>query len=126
MTEQQFLASSEVADLLPIAIGLSALILARVATVYLLLGTSKVDNARVPSSWKNVGTSRWDEGSAFNRPGSVSSSKHALQRSGQLNGAGRCVSLDYSPEGFLLSHYTARRFPRKPSVGIPTVLLATR
>ena len=125
MTEQQFLASSEVADLLPIAIGLSAVILARVATVYLLLATSKVDNAPVPSSWKNVGTSRWDEGSAFNRPGGVSSSKHALQRSDQLNG-GRCVSLDYSPEGFLLSHYTARRFPRKPSVGIQTVLSATR
>ncbi len=117
--------SKIVADLLPIAIAFSAVILARVATVYPLLGTSKVDNAPIPRSWKNVALLGGMKGAlsialAASLPANTPS--RDLITSTVLGVAFLSITL----QGFLLSHYTARRFPRKPSGGIQTVLAAKR
>src|SRR5438552_1762691 len=100
-------------------------VLARVATVYRLLGPSKVDTAPIPRSCKNVALLAGMKGAlsialAASLPANTPS--RDLITSTVLGVAFLSITL----QGFLLSHYTARRFPRKPSGGIQTVLSAKR
>src|SRR5436309_10627990 len=117
--------SKIVADLLPIAIAFSAVILARVATVYPLLGTSKVDNAPVPRSWKNVALLGGVKG-ALSIALAASLPPNTPARDLITSMVLGVAFLSIIIQGFLLSHYTARRFPRKPSGGIQTTLSSKR
>ena len=117
--------SKIVADLLPIAIAFSAVILARVATVYPLLGTSKVDSAPVPRSWKNVALLGGVKG-ALSIALAASLPANTPARDLITSMVLGVAFLSIIIQGFLLSHYTARRFPRRPSGGLQTVLSAKR
>ena len=112
-----------VSNLVPIAIAFSAVIVARVAVVYPLLGTSKVDGDSIPGTWKNVAILGGMKGAlsialAASLPANTPS--RDLLSSMVLGVAFLSIIL----QGFLLSHYITRTFPRKTSGGIQTVLPA--
>src|SRR5207237_10037250 len=105
-----------VADLLPISIAFSAVILDRAATVYPLLETSKVDNAPIPRSWKNVALLGGMKGAlSIALAASLPSSTPArdLITSTVLGVAFLSIIL----QGLLLSRYTAQKIPRKTNSG---------
>ena len=99
------------ADLIPIGIAFSAVIVARLASVYPLLGTSRVDGEHIPSSWKNVAMLGGMRGAvsialAASLPANIPS--RDLITSMVLGVAFLSIML----QGFLLSRYIRNKFPR--------------
>jgi len=108
------------ADLIPIGLAFSAVIIARLASVYPLLGISRVDGQPIPRSWKNV---------AFlgGMRGALSIALVASLKSCSPTPVVGCVpSLDLITsmvlgvaflsimlQGLLLSRYIGKRFPKR-------------
>ncbi len=84
------------ADLIPIGIAFGAVIIARFASVYPLLGTSRAGGETIPRSWQNVAMLGGNEGSTLDRLSGVSTRHHSIQRLDYLHGAGSRVSLHNS------------------------------
>ena len=100
------------ADLLPIGIAFLAVTIARLSSVYPLLGTSKVDGEPVPRSWENVAMLGGMRGAlsivlAASLPDTIPS--RDLISSMVLGVA--FISITF--QGFLLSRYVAKKFPRR-------------
>ncbi len=108
------------ADLVPIGIAFSAVIIARLSTVYSLLGISHVDGEPIPRSWKNV---------AFlgGMRGALSIALVASLKSCAPTPVAGCVPqldlitsmvlgvafLSIILQGFLLSRYIRKNFPKR-------------
>jgi len=108
------------ADLVPIGIAFSAVIMARLSTVYSLLGISHVDGEPIPRSWKNV---------AFlgGMRGALSIALVASLKSCAPTPVAGCVPqldlitsmvlgvafLSIILQGFLLSRYIRKNFPKR-------------
>src|SRR5207249_4468918 len=82
-----------------------------------LLGTSKVDNAPVPRSWKNVALLGGVKG-ALSIALAASLPANTPARDLITSMVLGVAFLSIIIQGFLLSNYTARRFPRRPSGGL--------
>ena len=99
-------------DLLPIGIAFLAVTLARLATVYPLLGTSKVDGGAIPRTWKNVAMLGGMRGAlsialAASLPDTVPA--RDLITSMVLGVAFLSITF----QSLFLSRYISRKFPRK-------------
>jgi len=109
------------ADLVPIGIAFGAVIIARLSSVYPLLGISRVNGERIPRSWKNVAM-------LGGMRGALSIALVASLKSCTPTPVPGCVpSLDIITsmvlgvaflsivlQGFLLSRYIRRKFPKRP------------
>jgi monovalent cation:H+ antiporter, CPA1 family len=100
------------ADLLPIGLAFTAVTIARLSSVYPLLGTSRIDGEAVPRSWKNVAMLGGMRGAlsialVASLPSSIPS--RDLITSMVLGVAFISIVV----QGPLLSRYVHRTFPRK-------------
>jgi Na+:H+ antiporter len=100
------------ADLIPIGIAFSTVIIARLASVYSLLGISRVDGERIPRTWKNIAMLGGMRGAlsivlVASLPPTFPSKD--LVTSMVLGVAFLSIIL----QGFLLSRYINRKFPKK-------------
>ncbi len=100
------------ADLLPISIALLAVVIARLSSVYPLLGTSRVGGEPIPTSWKNVAMLGGMRGAlsivlAASLPATIPF--RSLITSMVLGVS--FISITF--QGFLLSSYVKKKFPRK-------------
>jgi Na+:H+ antiporter len=112
------------ADLVPIGIAFGAVIIARLSSVYPLLGISRVDGQPIPSSWKNVAM-------LGGMRGALSIALVASLKSCSPTPVTGCVpSLDLITsmvlgvaflsimlQGFLLSRYIGTKFPKRATTG---------
>ncbi len=99
-------------DLLPIGIAFLAVTIARLTSVYPLLGTSRIDQQPVPISWQNVAMLGGMRGAlsivlAASIPDTLPD--HSLVSSMVLGVA--FISITF--QGLFLSRYVAQKFPRK-------------
>src|SRR6266700_2412150 len=99
-------------DLLYIGIGFLAVTIARLTSVYPLLGTSRIDQQPVPISWQNVAMLGGMRGAlsivlAASIPDTLPD--HSLVSSMVLGVA--FISITF--QGLFLSRYVAQKFPRK-------------
>jgi monovalent cation:H+ antiporter, CPA1 family len=110
------------ADLVPIGIAFAAVIIARVSSVYPLLGTSRVNGEAIPRSWKNVVMLGGMRGAlsialAASLPSTIPS--RDLITSMVLGVAFLSIIL----QGFLLSRYIKNKFPKRtPQRGVKALL----
>jgi monovalent cation:H+ antiporter, CPA1 family len=107
-----------IVDLVPIGIAFLAVTIARLSSVYPLLGTSRVDGLPVPTAWKNVAMLGGMRGAlsivlAASLPVTVPS--RDLVSSMVLGVAFISITI----QGYLLSRYLTKKFPRKPKTGSP-------
>src|SRR5713101_2899675 len=99
-------------DLLPIGIAFLAVTIARLTSVYPLLGTSRIDQQKVPISWQNVAMLGGMRGAlsivlAASLPSTLPD--HDLVSSMVLGVA--FISITF--QGLFLSRYVGQKFPRK-------------
>jgi monovalent cation:H+ antiporter, CPA1 family len=110
------------ANLVPIGIAFSSVIIARLASVYPLLGLSRVDGQPIPRSWKNIAMLGGMRGAlsialAASLPASIPFRN--LITSMVLGVAFLSIIL----QGFLLSRYSTKKFPKRTTPkGIQTRL----
>jgi monovalent cation:H+ antiporter, CPA1 family len=102
------------ADLIPIGIAFSTVIIARLSSVYSLLGISRVDGEPVPRTWKNIAMLGGMRGAlsialVASLPATFPSKD--LVTSMVLGVAFLSIIL----QGFLLSRYINRKFPKRTS-----------
>ncbi|HYY92698.1 MAG TPA: sodium:proton antiporter [Candidatus Dormibacteraeota bacterium] len=122
-------------DLIPIGLAFSAVIVSRVASVYPLLGISRVDGESIPMSWKNVAM-------LGGMRGALSIALVASLKSCSPTPVPGCIpSLDIGTlhlitsmvlgvaflsillQGFLLSRYISKKFPKRtPQRGVHPIL----
>ncbi len=100
------------ADLVPIGIAFSTVIIARLSSVYSLLGISRVDGEPIPRTWKNIAMLRGMRGAlsivlVASLPTTFPS--RDLVTSMVLGVAFLSITL----QGFLLSRYINRKFPKR-------------
>lgn len=98
--------------LFPIMVGFTAVTLSRVASVYPLLRTSRVDGERVPRSWENVAMLGGMRGAlsivlAATLPDTVQQKELIVSMV-----LGVCF-LSLTLQGTLLTRYAGRRFPKR-------------
>jgi monovalent cation:H+ antiporter, CPA1 family len=115
------------ADLVPIGIAFGAVILARVSSVYPLLGTSRIDGEPIPRSWQNVAA-------LGGMRGALSIALVASLSDPSISGKIPSIDLISSLvlgvaflsiilQGILLSRYISRKFPRRtPQRGVQALL----
>lgn len=105
------------ANLVPIGIAFGAVILARVASVYPILGTSRIDGEPIPRSWQNVAALGGMRGAlsivlvaSLSDP-SISMKIPSIDLISSLVLGVAFLSIIL--QGILLSRYISRRFPRR-------------
>ena len=127
------------ADLVPIGLAFSAVIISRVASVYPLLGISHVDGESIPMSWKNVAM-------LGGMRGALSIALVASLKSCSPTPVPGCISsldlptlhlitsmvlgvafLSILLQGFLLSRYISKKFPKRtPQRGVQALLASEK